>query len=133
MGPFGRVLTAMVTPFTDDGQVNFEQVDRLSRYLVAEGTDALVPVGTTGESPTLSADEKAAVFAAVVSGCWTARASAVSVSAGRSAVVSLAGGVVGPAASPGGWATCAAWASAAASCARRASSSCCLNAASSSS
>jgi len=65
MHPFGRVLTAMITPFTSDGAVDHETAFRLARHLVDNGSDGLVVCGTTGESPTLSADEKVAVFATV--------------------------------------------------------------------
>ncbi|HSL26840.1 MAG TPA: dihydrodipicolinate synthase family protein, partial [Acidimicrobiia bacterium] len=66
MTPFGSVLTAMITPFKDDGQVDYDQVWRLARYLTAHGSDGLVVTGTTGESPTLSADEKVALYRTVV-------------------------------------------------------------------
>lgn len=66
MTPFGRVLTAMITPFKDDGQVDYERVWNLARYLTDHGSDGLVVTGTTGESPTLSADEKVAVYRTVV-------------------------------------------------------------------
>jgi 4-hydroxy-tetrahydrodipicolinate synthase len=66
MTPFGRVLTAMITPFKDDGQVNYERVWNLARYLTDHGSDGIVVTGTTGESPTLSADEKVAVYRTVV-------------------------------------------------------------------
>ncbi|HIE11873.1 MAG TPA: 4-hydroxy-tetrahydrodipicolinate synthase [Desulfotomaculum sp.] len=63
---FGRVLTAMVTPFDKDGALNVDQVKKLARYLVENGSDGLVVAGTTGESPTLSKEEKASLFKAVV-------------------------------------------------------------------
>lgn len=66
MPPFGRVLTAMITPFKEDGQVDFERVWNLARYLTSHGSDGLVVTGTTGESPTLSADEKVAIYRTVV-------------------------------------------------------------------
>ena len=56
--PFGRLLTAMVTPFDLDGKADFELAARLARYLVEEGSDGLVVCGTTGESPTLSWQEQ---------------------------------------------------------------------------
>lgn len=65
MAPFGRVLTAMITPFTDDGRVDEDVVDRLCRHLVENGSDGLVVAGTTGESPTLSAEEKIGLFHSV--------------------------------------------------------------------
>jgi 4-hydroxy-tetrahydrodipicolinate synthase len=66
MTPFGRVLTAMITPFRSDGAVDHERAARLARHLVDNGSDGLVVTGTTGESPTLSADEKVALYATVV-------------------------------------------------------------------
>jgi 4-hydroxy-tetrahydrodipicolinate synthase len=65
-GRFGRVLTAMATPFTDDGTLDLDGAQRLARHLLDNGTDTLVVAGTTGESPTLTADEKARLWAAVV-------------------------------------------------------------------
>ena len=55
---FGRVLTAMVTPFKDNGDVDYERAAQLAERLFANGTDSMVVCGTTGESPTLSHDEK---------------------------------------------------------------------------
>ena len=52
--PFGRLLTAMVTPFDSSGNVDFDLAGRLARHLVDEGSDGIVVCGTTGESPTLS-------------------------------------------------------------------------------
>ncbi|OZU90268.1 4-hydroxy-tetrahydrodipicolinate synthase [Virgibacillus indicus] len=63
---FGSVLTAMVTPFDKNGQVDFEQTSILIEYLLKKGTDGLVIAGTTGESPTLSAEEKIILFKHVV-------------------------------------------------------------------
>jgi 4-hydroxy-tetrahydrodipicolinate synthase len=65
--PFGRVLTAMVTPFTADGSVDIDGAQRLAAHLVDEGgNDGLVINGTTGESPTLTDGEKETVLRAVV-------------------------------------------------------------------
>lgn len=64
--PLGRVLTAMVTPFTEAGDVDHEQAWRLARYLAENGSEGLVVTGTTGESPTLSPDEKIALYRTVV-------------------------------------------------------------------
>jgi len=64
--PFGNVLTAMITPFDGDGNVDHGRVWELARFLVENGSDGLVVGGTTGESPTLSFDEKVALFRAVV-------------------------------------------------------------------
>lgn len=66
MAPFGHLLTAMITPFTSDGAVDYEQAWRLARFLIDAGSDGLVVSGTTGESPTLSHDEKVALFRTVV-------------------------------------------------------------------
>jgi 4-hydroxy-tetrahydrodipicolinate synthase len=63
---FGRVLTAMVTPFTSDGALDLNGASRLAGHLVANGSDGLVVAGTTGESPTLTHDEKRDLFRAVV-------------------------------------------------------------------
>jgi 4-hydroxy-tetrahydrodipicolinate synthase len=65
--PFGRVLTAMVTPFAADGSVDLDLAARLASYLVEHGSDGLVLCGTTGESPTLSWDEQHQLFSAVKS------------------------------------------------------------------
>ncbi|MBD2101297.1 4-hydroxy-tetrahydrodipicolinate synthase [Leptolyngbya sp. FACHB-261] len=62
MADFGRVLTAMVTPFTEDGEVNYTVVRELAIHLVNHGTDTLVVCGTTGESPTLTWDEEYKLF-----------------------------------------------------------------------
>ncbi|WP_456114933.1 4-hydroxy-tetrahydrodipicolinate synthase [Salinibacillus xinjiangensis] len=56
---FGEVLTAMVTPFDARGEVDLEKTKRLVDYLIENGSDGLVVTGTTGESPTLSDQEKA--------------------------------------------------------------------------
>jgi 4-hydroxy-tetrahydrodipicolinate synthase len=63
---FGEVLTAMVTPFNEDGSLNVEGARKLASHLVSHGSDGLVVCGTTGESPVLSHDEKLALFEAVV-------------------------------------------------------------------
>lgn len=63
---FGRLITAMVTPFNADGSVNYDEARKLAAYLVEEqANDALVINGTTGESPTTSNNEKAELVAAV--------------------------------------------------------------------
>lgn len=54
----GRVSTAMVTPFLPDGSIHFEMVAKLIEHLIATGTDSIVVCGTTGESPTLTNQEK---------------------------------------------------------------------------
>ncbi|WP_373480116.1 4-hydroxy-tetrahydrodipicolinate synthase [Geminocystis sp.] len=55
---FGRVLTAMVTPFNEDLTVNYGVAEKLADHLVNNGSDGLVICGTTGESPTLESEEK---------------------------------------------------------------------------
>lgn len=65
MADFGRVLTAMVTPFDESGAVDFEQAASLAKHLVANGSDGIVVAGTTGESPTLSDEEKIRLVRAV--------------------------------------------------------------------
>ncbi|MDQ3668673.1 MAG: 4-hydroxy-tetrahydrodipicolinate synthase [Actinomycetota bacterium] len=62
----GEVLTAAVTPFHEDGSVNFERFRELCSHLVGNGSDGIVVAGTTGESPTLSDDERLQLFAAAV-------------------------------------------------------------------
>jgi 4-hydroxy-tetrahydrodipicolinate synthase len=64
--PFGRVLTAMVTPFTAEGAVDLDAVQHLATYLVDHGNDGLVVSGTTGESPTTTTDEDGRALAAVI-------------------------------------------------------------------
>jgi 4-hydroxy-tetrahydrodipicolinate synthase len=63
--PFGRVITAMVTPFADDGSVNYEVAEKLAVHLVDNGSDGLVICGTTGESPTQSWSEEYELFKVV--------------------------------------------------------------------
>lgn len=60
--PFGRVITAMVTPFAPDGTVNYEIAAKLAVHLIDHGSDSLVVCGTTGESPTLSWAEEYQLF-----------------------------------------------------------------------
>jgi 4-hydroxy-tetrahydrodipicolinate synthase len=62
----GEVLTAILTPFNGDGSVNVDKFRELATYLVDHGSDGVVVAGTTGESPTLSDDEKLVLFAAAV-------------------------------------------------------------------
>ena len=65
MARFGRVLSAMVTPFDSEGALDLDAAQVLARHLQANGNDGLVVAGTTGEAPTLSDDERLALFAAV--------------------------------------------------------------------
>jgi 4-hydroxy-tetrahydrodipicolinate synthase len=62
----GEILTASVTPFHSDGAVNLPKFRELASYLVDNGSDGLVVTGTTGESPTLTDDERFALYAAAV-------------------------------------------------------------------
>ncbi len=62
---FGRVLTAMITPFDGDGRIDLDGAQRLARWLVDHGSDGLVVNGTTGESPTLTPTESVDLFRAV--------------------------------------------------------------------
>lgn len=63
---FGRLATAMVTPFDSKGNIDFQKTTTLVNYLINNGTDALVVSGTTGESPTLSTEEKIALLQHVI-------------------------------------------------------------------
>jgi 4-hydroxy-tetrahydrodipicolinate synthase len=63
--PFGKIITAMVTPFTEDGRVNYAVAEKLAVHLVENGSDGLVVCGTTGESPTLSWSEEYELFKVV--------------------------------------------------------------------
>ena len=65
MAQFGSVLTAMVTPFTEDGDLDLDGAQALAQWLVANGNDGVVVSGTTGESATLTHDEQADLIAAV--------------------------------------------------------------------
>ncbi|MQF88180.1 MAG: 4-hydroxy-tetrahydrodipicolinate synthase [SAR202 cluster bacterium] len=65
MAEIGRLLTAMVTPFDDKGAVDFEQAKKLAHALLDSGSDGVVLSGTTGESPTLTTDEKMRLFSEV--------------------------------------------------------------------
>ncbi|MEY4601100.1 MAG: 4-hydroxy-tetrahydrodipicolinate synthase, partial [Actinomycetota bacterium] len=62
MPRFGQVLTAMVTPFHKDGSLNLDAAVKLARWLQDNGNDGLVLAGTTGESSTLTDDEKLSLF-----------------------------------------------------------------------
>lgn len=63
---FGRLLTAMVTPFNADGSVNYEKSADLAEWLINNGSDGLVVAGSTGEAATMSAEEKLELFRVVV-------------------------------------------------------------------
>lgn len=64
--PFGRVLTAMVTPFTPEGKLDLDAAQRVAAHLVDRGNDGLVVSGTTGESPTTTGAEDAELLSAVI-------------------------------------------------------------------
>jgi 4-hydroxy-tetrahydrodipicolinate synthase len=66
MPHFGRVLSAMITPFDEDGELDLDVAVALAHYLAANGNDGLVLAGTTGEAPVLSDDERLSLFAAVI-------------------------------------------------------------------
>lgn len=68
MKEIGRVLTAMVTPFDSRGEVDYAQAKRLAQALIDSGSDGLVVTGTTGESPTLTNEEKLRMYETVVDG-----------------------------------------------------------------
>lgn len=65
MTNFGRIITAMVTPFGASGQVDYDVASKLAKHLVENGSDSLVICGTTGESPTLTWDEEYQLFKSV--------------------------------------------------------------------
>ena len=62
----GEILTAIVTPFKPDGSVDLDRFREVARYLIDNGSDGLVVTGTTGESPTLTDDERFALYTAAV-------------------------------------------------------------------
>lgn len=65
MTSFGRLVTAMATPFTESGEVDYGQAVRLAKGLIAAGSDSVLVSGTTGESPTLSHEEKMRLFSEI--------------------------------------------------------------------
>jgi len=67
MKKVGRLITAMATPFNQEGEINYEQAKRLALALLNSGSDGLVISGTTGESPTLTREEKLRLFSEVKS------------------------------------------------------------------
>jgi 4-hydroxy-tetrahydrodipicolinate synthase len=66
---FGRLITAMATPFATDGSLDLDGAATLARHLTSHGTESIVVAGTTGESPTLTKEEKRDLFTAVVEAC----------------------------------------------------------------
>ncbi len=67
-GRFGAVATAMATPFDDEGALDLDGAQTLASHLLDNGTETIVVAGTTGESPTLTHDEKDDLFRAVAGG-----------------------------------------------------------------
>ena len=67
MAEIGRLLTAMATPFDERGQVDYEQAKRLANALLDSGSNGVIVSGTTGESPTLTTEEKLRLYAEVKS------------------------------------------------------------------
>ena len=63
---FGRVITAMITPFNSDGSLDVQGACDLAQWLAEQGNNALVLAGTTGESPTITQDEQIQLVEAVV-------------------------------------------------------------------
>ncbi len=63
---FGNVITAMVTPFKEDGSVNYDVAEKLAVHLVENGTDTFIVCGTTGESPSMTWDEEYQLFKCVL-------------------------------------------------------------------
>lgn len=69
MKTFGRVLTAMITSFNNDGSLNIENSVAIANYLLDNGSDGLVVCGTTGENPSMSKEDKLALFTAIAKEC----------------------------------------------------------------
>lgn len=69
MKTFGRVLTAMITPFLDNGDVDFQGAVTLAKHLLSHGSDGLVVCGTTGESATISTEDKLKLFELIAKEC----------------------------------------------------------------
>ena len=66
MRTFGHVLTAMITPFHEDGAVDYKAAAEIAKYLIAHGSDGLVVAGSTGEAATMTLDEKLRLFEVVL-------------------------------------------------------------------
>jgi len=73
-GQFGGLITAMVTPFDADGQVELGAAQKIAAWLLDNGSEGLVVTGTTGEGPTLTDQEKIGVWRAVVEAVGTGAA-----------------------------------------------------------
>ena len=61
----GRLLTAMITPFDENGDINYDMAAKLSKAIIDSGSDGLVIGGTTGEAPTINDQEKLKLFSVV--------------------------------------------------------------------
>lgn len=71
MNTFGSILTAMITPFTETGEVDYQAAVDIAHYLLANGSDGLVVAGTTGEGAVMSAGEKIRLFETIVDAVGT--------------------------------------------------------------
>ena len=69
MKTFGRVLTAMITSFNNDGSLNIDNSVAIANHLLDNGSDCFVVCGTTGENPTMSKEDKLALFTAIAKEC----------------------------------------------------------------
>ena len=69
MKTFGRVITAMVTAFNQDGSVNIDGTIQTANQLLDNGSDGILICGTTGENPTISPEDKLTLFKAVAEAC----------------------------------------------------------------
>ena len=69
MKTFGRVITAMVTAFNQDGSVNIDGTIQIANQLLDNGSDGILICGTTGENPTISPEDKLTLFKAVAEAC----------------------------------------------------------------
>lgn len=85
---FGRLITAMVTPFNDQMEVDYQRAKELAEHLAANGSQSIVVAGTTGESPTLSVEEKEKLFQTVVQAV-KGKASVIAGSGSNSTVQSI--------------------------------------------
>lgn len=63
---FGRVITAMITPFLEDGSVDYEGAAALAKHLVAHGSEGILVGGTTGEGATMTTEEKLKLYKTIV-------------------------------------------------------------------
>lgn len=66
MKTFGRVITAMITPFADDGSVDYEGAAKLAKHLINHGSEGILVGGTTGEGAVMSEEEKLKLYDCVI-------------------------------------------------------------------